>query len=345
MSKVLVTGGCGFLGSHVCECFKSKGWQVVAYDNLTKFEYARAFKNHEKIRDYNLRFLEDIDVPTIIDDIRNYKMLLKAAKGADLIAHCAAQPAMTVAIENPFLDHSVNVEGTLCVLEAAREVGAAVVNCSTIHIYGNGLNEQLYGVKDRKRLASLEGPIGESHVVLTGKLSPLHASKYSTETYVNAYSDTYNLRAANFRLTGIYGPRQFGGEDHGWVANFTIRTLLGQPIKIFGTDQQVRDILYVRDAANAFLSWFSADRPGGTFNIGGGKECSTSIRELLDTLKVMRGLSSPEELLPPRPGDLWWFISNYGLAKYAFDWEPEVLPTEGVKSLVEWIEKERSLFE
>lgn len=344
MNKILVTGACGFLGSHVCELFKKEGWNVVGYDNLTKFEYNRAFRNVEKIRDYNRRFLEeDLQIPVIIDDIRNLKILTKAARGADLIAHCAAQPAMTIAIEDPLLDQDVNVRGTLNVLQAARTVGAAVVNCSTIHIYGNDINEVLES--QDSRFVRPSGPIAETEPILQGTLSPLHASKAAAELYVETYIDTYQLRAANFRLTGIYGPRQFGGEDHGWVANFTIKTLLGQPIKIFGTDKQVRDILYVEDAAAAFFKWHQNGCPDGTFNIGGGPRMTTSIRDLLTMLQSITGKVAPASLQPARHGDLWWFVSNCAEAKAAFGWEAVTTPTQGVWNLAAWIEKERSLFE
>jgi len=341
--KVLVTGGCGFLGSHVCELFKEKEWNVVSYDNMTKFEYKRTGYKTEEVRNYNLRYLKSIGVPTIENDIRNSKMLSKAVNSCDLVAHCAAQPAMTIAIENPQLDFGVNVMGTLNVLEACKEKGIPVVNCSTIHVYGNDLNNHL--IEGKTRFESKFGPngISEDYPLLRGTLSPLHASKRAAEVYVQTYIDTYNLPAANFRLTGIYGTRQFGGEDHGWVANFTIKTMLGQPIKIFGTDKQVRDILYVKDAAKAFLDWFEAGCPPGTYNIGGGKETSISIRELLDLLEEVTGKRSQVTWPEKRHGDLWWFTSDYSKANDAFDWSPLFKPIDGVKQLVDWVEKERKL--
>lgn len=344
--KILVTGGAGFLGSHVCELFKEKGWDVIAYDNLTKFEFSRAgFKS--EIRDYNLKFLESIGVPTIVADIRDVKMLRKAAHHCDLIAHCAAQPAMTIAIESPQLDFDVNVQGFINVLETARYWESAVINCSTIHVYGNGLNAQLKEGKTRfERDYDLHGgAVTETEEMLTGALSPLHASKRTAELYVQAYIDTYHLPAANFRLTGIYGPRQFGGEDHGWVANFAIKTLLDQSLKVFGTDKQVRDILYVKDAARAFLTWVENGQLPGTYNIGGGEATATSILELLNLLEELTGKRSEVTMLPTRHGDLWWFVSDYSKACESFRWLPNVLPVMGIPQLTRWIERERSLFE
>lgn len=347
MSKILVTGGCGFLGSHVCELFKEEGWEVVAYDNLTKFEYKRAFGKVEEVRNYNLRYLEGIGIPTIIDDIGNTKMLRKAMNGVNFVAHCAAQPAMTIAIEDPALDFQTNVLGTLGLLEVCREKGIPIVNCSTIHIYGNeGINSLLSEEESRMvmRDRAYAPAVKETSRLLSGIVSPLHASKRAAEVYVKAYSDTYSLPTANFRLTGIYGPRQFGGEDHGWVANFTIRTILEQSLKIFGTDKQVRDILYVKDAAKAFLDWYRGGCISGTYNIGGGQECSISIKEVLRVLKQVTGKESGVEWLDKRCGDLWWFISDYSKAKEVFGWTPEIYPKEGLVRLVGWIKDERRLF-
>lgn len=351
--KVLVTGGCGFLGSHVCELFKERGWDVVAYDNLTKFEYSRIpYFDVEKVRDYNLRMLENIGVPTIIDDIRNLKMLSKAANHCDFIAHCAAQPAMTIAIEDPQLDFSVNVQGTLNILEVCRQKGIPMVNCSTIHVYGNGINSCLREGEDRfyPRLISVKGEgMDEEDPTLTGTLSPLHASKIAAEIYVQAYIDTYDIRAANFRLTGIYGPRQFGGEDHGWVANFAIRILMDLPIKVFGTDKQVRDILYVKDAARAFYDWYVGALPGrgcpsGIYNIGGGEVCITSIRNCLNILELITGKKQDIMLKPYRKGDLYYFCCDINKAAEAFGWTPKVLPQEGINELVTWIIDNREVF-
>lgn len=353
MKKILVTGGCGFLGSHVCEEFKKKGWEVTAYDNLTKFEYSRiSYFDVEKVRDYNLRLLEKIGVAVVIDDIRNLKTLMKAAESCDFIAHCAAQPAMTIALEDPQLDFDVNAKGTLNVLECARKYGIPMVNCSTIHIYGNGINEYLNEKEDRFHLEYYpdsdiwdgKPSIFEGDPILTGKLTPLHASKRTAEIYMQAYIDTYGARAANFRLTGMYGPRQFGGEDHGWVANFAIRTILGLPITVFGTDKQVRDILYVKDAVDAFYKWFEHGCPPGTYNIGGGEGCITSLKNCLNILESLTGKTQDLHLEPERHGDLYYFCCNTDKAMKSFHWTPTILPHLGISSLVHWIEENKEVF-
>jgi len=341
--KVLVTGGAGFLGSHICEHYIRKGWDVIAYDNLTKYELLRTGYNVEGARDYNVDFLKGIGVDVQVKDIRDIGNLSDAARDCDYIIHTAAQPAMTIAIEDPSYDFDVNARGLLNVLEVARKYNLPLVNCSTIHIYGCGINEYLVE-DDRYYIKGSRQDIDEEALILTGTLTPLHASKRAGEIYARTYTETYGVRIANFRLSGLYGTRQLGGEDHGWVANFAIRTLLGLPIKVFGTDKQVRDILYVTDAAEAFDKWYQAGCLSGTYNIGGGVPTITSIR---DCLSILRGITGKDQdicIEPSRKGDLYYFCCDVGLAKAVFGWEPSILPKDGIRYLVEWIKECRGLF-
>lgn len=339
--KVLVTGGCGFLGSHVCEYYKKLGEEVVALDNLTKHEIIRTGYNVDATRFYNVEFLKSIGVDVIVGDIRDKEFLLKICKDCDFIAHTAAQPAMTISIENPELDITTNVIGTFNVLEAARRYDIPIVNCSTIHVYGNKINENLR--EGENRFYHEPEEISEDFPILQGKLTPLHASKRSAEIYVQTYIDTYGLKAANFRLTGIYGPRQIGGEDHGWVANFVIRTLLDLEIKIFGTDKQVRDILYVSDAAEAFDKFYRK-QISGTYNIGGGKENIISLGECLKIIRDITGKQQKINYYPKREGDLWYFVCDIRKAKEKLGWAPKTKNREGIKNLVDWVSKNIHLF-
>ena len=247
--NVLVTGGCGFLGSHVCEYYASRGHQVVAFDNMTKHELMRTGFAVEEQRDHNLRFLKKLGVAIALADVRSREQLLDYSTGTDFIVHTAAQPAMTISCEDPTLDFDTNV-GTLNVLDTARKHKIPIVSCATIHVYGNRINQEL--TEDDQRYRRKPAAINEDYPTLHGTLTPLHASKAAADTYVKVYADTYGVDAASFRLTGIYGTRQFGGEDHGWVANFAIRGLLGWPITIYGNGKQVRDIIYATDICEAF---------------------------------------------------------------------------------------------
>jgi len=341
--KVLVTGGCGFLGSHVCELFKEKYWEVVAYDNMTKFEVARIqFGDQERIRNYNRDYLESLGVEVVVGDIRDDDHLLGMAEGCDYIVNCAAQPTMTLSSEDSVLDFEVNVRGLLNILEVGRLLKIPLVTCSSIHVYGTGINDSLTeGVDRYHRDPEL---IDEGHPVLTGHITPLHASKRCAEIYIQTYIDTYSVRAANFRLTGIYGPRQFGSEDHGWVSLLAIKTMLDLPIQLIGNGKQVRDILYVKDAAKAFDCWLGAGCPPGTYNVGGGPD---NIISVLQCLGELSQLYEREQILTPggeRAGDLLYFVCDNKKASEAFGWTPTVKPKEGLGSLVRWLKDNRDIF-
>jgi CDP-paratose 2-epimerase len=339
--KVLVTGGCGFLGSHVCEFYRDRQDEVIAFDNLTKHELVRTGYATEKAREYNQLFLSSKGVHVLPGDIRDYEQLLAAARGCNFLVHTAAQPAMTISLENPDLDFTTNVVGTLNVLKVAREYAIPLVSCSSIHVYGNQINNSLEELPERFLGKIRE--FDESYPTMTGTITPLHASKHSAESYVQAYIDSYGVEAANFRLTGLYGPRQFGGEDHGWVANFCIRTLLGWPLTIFGTAKQVRDILYVKDVVRAIHAFYEHRRPG-TYNIGGGHAFSVSLLECLEII-ARRAHRRPEiRIEPARTGDLWYFVCNPAKAARELGWRAQVSPTEGVDALITWIEKNLDCF-
>lgn len=322
--KVLVTGGCGFLGSHVCEYYINKGAEVIAYDNMTKYELVRTSYAADAARNYNWNLLSGMGVHMVRGDVRDLKQLMDVAEGCDFIIHTAAQPAMTISWEDPELDFSTNVQGSFNVLETARKLKIPVVNCATIHVYGNTpINESLKEGKTRYTRQPVT--IDESYPTVQGTLTPLHASKRTADLYVQAYIDTYNIEAASFRLTGIYGPRQFGGEDHGWVANFAIRAVFGMPLNIYGTGKQLRDILYATDVARAFDAFYQT-RKQGIYNIGGGLDTTISLIECIDLIGEITGEKPKVEYGPERHGDLLYFVCDTTKARKNLGWQPQVLP-------------------
>jgi CDP-paratose 2-epimerase len=340
--KVLVTGGCGFLGSHVCEFYINRGDSVISYDNMTKYELERVGYGASAARDYNWDFLKKIGVTMVKEDIRDFEKLIEHAEGVDFIIHTAAQPAMTISVEDPELDFSTNVRGTFNVLKTARELKIPVVSCGSVHIYGNKINETLS--EQETRYVRNPVSIDETHPVVEGTLMPLHASKRSAELYLESYIDSYKLNAASFRLTGLYGPRQFGGEDHGWVANFSIRALKGRPLRIFGTGKQVRDIIFPTDVARAFHAFYEHGEPG-VYNIGGGPEYAISLLECIDLIGDLMGKKPEIVFEEGRLGDLLYFICDTEKAQKRLGWQPEVPPQEGVKRLLEWLKEKEDLFE
>lgn len=343
MPRVFVSGGAGFLGSHVCERFKARGWKVTAYDNMSKFELNRTGYNTLACRDYNYNFLKNLGVDIVCGDIRDKDLLWKTVgSDCDFIIHTAAQPAITISVEDPMLDFETNVTGTLNLLEISRLVGIPIVNCATIHVYGNShINQALKEAPTRYVHSPSE--ISESYPIAVGNLTPLHASKIAADTYVRAYINTYGIKAATFRLTGLYGPRQFGGEDHGWVANFAIRTLTEQPIVIYGSGKQARDILFASDAAWAFECWYY-NQKSGVYNIGGGNSHLMSLLECVYTLEYLTGIKPVVEFKPDRIGDLRYFACDISNAESRLGWSPVIDNKTGLYQLVQWITENKELF-
>ena len=340
--RVLVTGGCGFLGSHICEYYAKKGHEVVSYDNMTKHELRRTGFAADLARDYNRNYLKGLGVRTVKADIRDFEELLDNSQGCDYLVHTAAQPAMTISWEDPGLDITTNVLGTFNVLEVARKRKIPVASCATVHVYGNKINDSLTE-KGNRYIRDPEG-IDESHPTLEGSLTPLHASKGAGDIYVRTYIDTYKLEAASFRLTGIYGARQFGGEDHGWVANFAIRTLMGWPITIFGTGRQVRDIIYATDVCEAFDAFYRHREPG-IYNIGGSRQTMISLLDCIDILEKIEGKRPQVKFAPDRPSDLRYFVCDITRARRRLQWSPRVMPEEGIRLLMDWIRENKDIFD
>ncbi|MFH1370989.1 MAG: NAD-dependent epimerase/dehydratase family protein [Planctomycetota bacterium] len=339
--KVLVTGGCGFLGSHVCEYYAVRGDGVVSYDNMSKHELQRTGFAVETARNYNWEYLKKLNVALVKADVRDFDELAARADGCDYIIHTAAQPAMTISWEDPRLDVTTNVLGTFNVLEVARKLRIPVASCATVHIYGNEINQEL--TETQQRYVRNPAAIDEQHPTLEGILSPLHASKGAADIYLKTYIDTYGLEAASFRLTGIYGTRQFGGEDHGWVANFSIRAVLGWPITIFGTGKQVRDIIYATDVCEAFDAFYRS-RKSGIYNIGGSTNTMISLLDCVDILEKILGRKPVVNFAPDRPSDLRYFVCDTTKARENMGWVAKVLPEQGIRLLVNWVEENIDIF-
>jgi CDP-paratose 2-epimerase len=339
--RVLVTGGCGFAGSHVCEYYKKQGAKVVAYDTLTKFELRRTGYSTAKARFYNVDYLKSIGVEIAKEDIRDRKTLESYAKKCDFIVHTAAQPAMTISWEDPELDFSTNVVGSFNILEIVRKFKIPTVSCASIHIYGNKINQEVKEGKTRYIRRPTE--IDENHRLVEGTLTPLHASKRSADLYFQTYIDTYKLPIASYRLTGLYGSRQFGGEDHGWVANFAIRAVMGYPLTIFGNGKQSRDILHVADLTKAFDAFYKKQK-SGVYNIGGGKQTLISLIECIDLIEEILGTSVKVNFKPSRMGDLIYFACDTRKAEKNLKWKAKILPKEGIAEMINWIQDNKQLF-
>ena len=344
--RVLVTGGAGMVGSHAVEYWVAQGHEVVVLDNLGR---SKLFGADRESVEYNWRYLsERSGVWMVKGDIRNAQDVHRAlGDGVDVVLHAAAQPGVGFSIQHPEEDFTINAQGTLQVLEAVRQrcPRATFLYCSTNKVYGSNI-DRLQLVEQSSRYAFGNGVVGiaETMSVDLAGHTPYGVSKLAGELYVQDYAHTYGMRTGVFRMSCIYGTRQFGFEDQGWVAHFTISTLLERPLTIYGNGKQVRDALYVEDLVKAFDRFVQSDLSHGVFNMGGGPENTLSLLELLDHLEHLTGKRSPIRFTDWRPSDQRVYISDIHHAREVLGWTPSVSVEQGLERLVGWVKEHRELF-
>jgi CDP-paratose 2-epimerase len=333
--QVVIFGGAGFIGSNVAQSYLSEGRHVLIFDNLSR-------PGVEK----NLRWLQEQHGDRLQvepGDVRDSQAVRSALWHASEVFHFAAQVAVTTSLDGPVHDFEVNARGTLNVLEGLRamDTPAPLVFTSTNKVYG-GLRGQRFAAEARRYQPLDAGTRAEgiSEQCPLDFESPYGCSKGTADQYVLDYARSYGLRTTVFRMSCIYGPRQFGTEDQGWVAHFLIRTLKRQPITLYGDGMQVRDILFVEDLVRAFrLAQARMDRVSGeAFNIGGGPERTVSLLELLDLIEELTGQRPKVSLEDWRTGDQRYYVSDTRKFQAATGWAPRVGVHEGVERLLLWLE-------
>ncbi|MBN1156908.1 GDP-mannose 4,6-dehydratase [Candidatus Woesearchaeota archaeon] len=343
--KLLVTGGAGFIGSHVAEIYAEKDYSVTVFDNLSR---SILLNKEIKNLDHNWNYLGKFrNVERVRGDIRNKKEIEEAAREKDFIIHTAAQTAVTTSITNPEADFTTNALGTFNVLEAARKNDVkAVVYCSTNKVFGDNVNK--INVKEGEKRYSFgeshEKGISETFDIDLCEHTPYGCSKLTGDMYVQDYAHLYGIRTGVFRMSCIYGTRQFGVEDQGWVAWFTIATVLEKPITIYGDGKQVRDVLYVTDLVDAYDRFLGSKIKNGIYNTGGGPQNTISLLELLDFLEKLTGKRSRISFSDWRPSDQKVYISDISKAQKELGWKPKITPEEGVRKISEWTLENRKLF-
>jgi len=344
--RILITGAAGMIGSHAAEYYAKLGWDVIAYDNLMR---SKLFGSKKESVEYNWKYLEQYkNIQRIVADVRDMDALKKALGiGVDAVLHAAGQPGVFYSIDNPADDFSINAQGTFNVLEAVRQVcpQARVVYCSTNKVYGSGIDK--IPLKELPKRYDFDGPqtsVPETQLVDLVGHTPYGASKYTGDLYVQEYAYAYKMKTAVFRMSCIYGTRQFGFEDQGWLAWFIICCHKKQPITIFGNGKQVRDALFVTDLIKAYDAFIQSDRPSGVYNMGGGRTQTLSLLELLDQIKA-NGLDIPDVKFGDwRMFDQRVYISDISKAKRELGWQPEIAPDQGIRRLIDWVKSNASLF-
>jgi CDP-paratose 2-epimerase len=337
--KLFITGGAGFIGCNSADYFLRQGHDVTIFDNLsrtgTPANLAWLQANHSE----RLHFVQG--------DVRRYDALAQAIGGADVVLHLASQVAVTTSVLNPREDFEINALGTFNVLEAVRHHApqAAVLYASTNKVYGG--MESVGVVEVNGRYAYADHPFGISEEYPLDFHSPYGCSKGTGDQYMLDYARIYGLRTLVFRQSCIYGQRQFGVEDQGWVAHFVIAALLNRPLSIFGDGKQVRDLLHVSDLIRAYEAGLACidELKGTAFNVGGGPQNTLSIwTEFGPLLASLTGREIPITHHDWRPGDQRVFIADIRKAKELLGWEPAVSPQKGITDLYRWVAENRNLF-
>lgn len=334
LRKVLITGGAGFIGCNAARTLLRQGWQVTILDNLSR----RGAAN-------NLKWLSGFGRFRFVkEDIRDRNALRRLFRrhGTEAVLHLAAQVSVTASVADPAADFEINARGTVNLLEAVRRYcrDAIFLFASTNKVYG-----ALPGARHTERADAyaLSGAgRGISEDARLDFLTPYACSKGAADQYVRDYARIYGMKCVVFRQSCVYGPRQFGLEDQGWVAWLMIARELGLPATIFGTGKQVRDLLYIDDLTDLYVRALrKIDRAAGEiFNAGGGPANALSLLQFVRRLGRSPG---PEDWTvgfeEARPGDQKVYISDISKAKRLLGWEPRVPCSAGIERLQRWIRR------
>ncbi len=338
MRKVFITGGAGFIGCNTAAYFSKKGDEVTIFDNFSR----------DGTRE-NAEWLstECPNVKVIEGDIRDATALEAAMAGAEVVIHLAAQVAVTTSVTDPKNDFDVNALGSFNVVEACRKLNPMpiVLYASTNKVYGGMEDAKIVERNGRYAYENLTTGVSEERGL--DFHSPYGCSKGCADQYFRDYFRIYGLRTVVLRQSCIYGYRQFGVEDQGWVAWFAIAAMFGKELTIFGDGKQVRDVLFIEDLVRAYdMAVENIEKTAGqVYNIGGGVDKTLSLLELLDYLEKFFEKKVERKFTDWRPGDQQVYISDIRKAKIEFGWEPAFNPADGLNKLIDWISKNESLFQ
>ena len=336
--RMLITGGAGFVGCNAARFFGMRNWNVTVLDNLSR---QGTDQNLNWLRDGKAFEFEHVDVRDrpAIDRVLSETRF-------DAVLHLAAQVAVTTSVTDPATDFAVNAMGTFNVLDAVRHhcPEAVFIFASTNKVYGKitGASAEMRG--SRYAYTNREFGIGETEPL--DFLSPYGCSKGAADQYVLDFARIYNIPATSFRQSCIYGPRQFGVEDQGWVAWFIIASLLGRDITIFGDGKQVRDVLHVDDLLRAYEAAILApDKVAAqAFNVGGGPTRMLSLIDLVTMLERRLDAKIPLKWADWRPGDQTVYVSDIRKLKTALNWAPDIDVQKGISQLIDWVNENRTAF-
>ncbi len=336
-APVVVFGGAGFIGANLCDRLLGDGQRVLLFDSLGRPGVER-----------NLRWLQErhgAALETRLSDIRDEAAVSSAVTGAKACFHLAAQVAVTDSLVDPLHDFAVNAQGTLTILEALRirAPETPLVFASTNKVYGSLASLDMEQTENGWAPANgLLRRYGVSETRPLDFCTPYGCSKGTADQYVLDYAHSFGLRTAVLRMSCIFGPRQFGTEDQGWVAHFLLKALRGEPITVFGDGQQVRDILHVADAVDAYCRVLGAidSVSGQAFNLGGGPANAVSLATVIAEIGTLIGRPPALHHQDWRAGDQPWFVADTRALQKALGWRATFDWRDGLRDLHGWARRE-----
>jgi len=332
--KWIVTGGAGFIGCNTAAKLLQRGDYVVAVDNLSRpgTELNLAWLEQQGFGGFTFARCD-------VRDAQALEEVFAASADAQAVLHLAGQVAVTTSIRDPRADFETNALGTFNVCEAVRRhtPDAVLVNASTNKVYGDGGGGSLELVDGRWWDAA--SPQGIAETVPLDFHSPYACSKGAADQYVLDYARTFGIRSVSLRQSCIYGPRQFGIEDQGWVAWLASAALGRRRFTIYGDGRQVRDVLYVDDLAALYAACAAAPDlvSGKALNAGGGPANALSLLELVASLEARLGRELDYAFAEPRLGDQKFFVADTTRARELLGWSPAVPLAEGLDRLMDWV--------
>lgn len=335
--KYMITGGCGFLGSNIASQVLKQGDSLLVYDNLSRIGGEENLKWLRSFGEFEFVKADTKDFEKVVEVVKTYR--------PDVIYHLAGQVAMTTSIANPRLDFETNALGSFNVLDAVRQFcpEAVVVYSSTNKVYGDF--EYLHYDETETRYLCREFPNGFDESVHLDFHSPYGCSKGTADQYMLDFARIFGLKTVVFRHSSMYGARQFGTYDQGWISWFCQKAVetkhdKGTTFTISGNGKQVRDVLHAEDMINLYIAApkHIEKAKGQVFNIGGGMANSLSLLELFAFLETELDVKLNYTRLPPRESDQKVFVADIAKASKTFEWTPQVSKEDGIRKMLKWVD-------
>jgi CDP-paratose 2-epimerase len=350
METILITGGLGFIGSHTAEKFRAHGDRIIVVDNLSRPH--TAFQDSKQIS-YMWNYFDQNypDIQKYKIDICNYGDLkdIFIKHQPTVIIHTAGQTSAVGSIDNPRYDFENNVIGLFNTLDLARTTGTVkdFIFLSTNKVYGERVNEIPLIEKESRYIPKNPGFLGisEDFPIDNSKHTPYGISKLTGDLYVQEFGRLYGLNTVCFRMSCIYGYRQFGFIEQGWISYLISQAIRNQPIPIFGTGKQVRDILFIDDLTDLYLKYilWKGKPKIGVYNIGGGIDNRISLIEAIQLIKNLHGNLIHTSSHPERPGDQRYYVSDISKIKKELGWNPKTSVSDGIAISYRWHEEHSKL--